>query len=338
MKKLLFKRLTSLVICVVLLFSVTANHVKAAEAVDRSLYLSEKISTAVELGIPPEEVLENLSDSEVQVLIDKYKSYGDSNISYFSLEAQNNPEVKIIDNLADIYYDYYMENGTFPEVVNLDQVYNSNQIASDMVTSSIAIDNYSTFMKDLGYTYTIQQIAAQLVQIGSYIGIGSALAFLDLASLIVGMGLLTFSYVAIAYSAIAVGTNNLILRWYIREANNLLNARTTTAAVIVQKERGAEYWEAFLVDYYGKGGIRISREITQAEGLAIIALDSSYRNVFTYDFGHAAYIATVASPKYGFSMDNPHNPNKQEFNMYHVHANKATGISGNTHIFYIPGI
>ncbi|BCJ93229.1 hypothetical protein acsn021_07980 [Anaerocolumna cellulosilytica] len=334
MKKIVFKRLMSLVICVILLFSITANHVNAAEA-DKIQYLSEKISTAVESGTPPEEVLENLSISEVQVLIDKYKSYGNSEASYFSEEVQNHPEVKIIDDLADEYYDYYMEHGTFPEEVNLDKDY-SNQIEADVVISSFASSDYSIFMRDLGYTFTIQQIAAQLVQIGSYIGIGSALAFLDLAALIVGMGLLTFTYVAIAYSAVAVGANNLILRWYTREANNLLNARTTTAAVIAEKEQGTEYWEAYLVDYAGQGGIRVTRAITQTDALVIIAQNSSYRSVFTFDFGHAAYIATVASPIYGFTMDNPHKPEKR-FNMYHVHANIAPQTSGNTHIFYIPG-
>jgi len=113
------------------------------------------------------------------------------------------------------------------------------------------------------------------------------------------MGLITFTSIVIAYSAIAVGANNLILTWYPRAANNLLNARTSTAAIIVQKQQGAEYWLVFLVNYEGMGGIRVSDTLTLTKALAIVKANLIDPNVFTYDVSHACYLGTQASPRYG---------------------------------------
>lgn len=100
------------------------------------------------------------------------------------------------------------------------------------------------------------------------------------------MGLIAFTSITIAYSAVAVGANNLILTWYTMSAQNLLNARTTTAAVLAQKENGVNYWRTWLVSYSGMGGIQVDTPINENDAI-IISENNFMKNVLAADFSLA---------------------------------------------------
>lgn len=341
MNKRLFKRLTSVILCVIMIFSVNASHANAAEVKGQNQRLlqqvNDKINAAVEQNISPENILENLSDSDIEILKNSYINISENkNLNYgFSAEVLNNPEIEIIDNLAKEYYDYYEIYGEFPDSDT--QNYNSKSGKSELISPSYTYTgDISELMKDVGYTFTISEIAKQLVSIGSYIKIGEAFAFLNLVALVIGMGLITFTAMVIAYSAVAVGANNLILTWYINSASNLLNARTTTAAVVIERQRGVIYWAAYLVDYMGLGGIRVAEPLTFDKALAKIHANNSYAGVFTYEVNIASHLATQASPIFGWVKDPAHNVKKQIYNLPHLHIRiNATGDHGNTHIWFL---
>lgn len=329
MSKKFLKRIIATFLCVIILICTNGNHVFAAEGVLNQEYLqiNKKINEELEKNIPPEEIFENLSEAEINTLMEVYGTQENSSLSYgFVSEVVNNPEVKLIDDLASTYYDYYEEHGELPESIDL------NTDKSDLIATYDTGD-YSMIMKDLGYIYTVDQIAKQLVQIGAYLKIGSALEFLGLLSLVVGMGLIAFVSVAVAYCAVAVGANNLILTWYIREAQNLLNARTSTATLIAQKEQGAQFWDAYLVNYSGMGGIRVERVLTKEEALGIVRLDKTNPNVLAISYNLAGMLGTTAFGV-GFKLDPPHNDEKP-LNFRHVHAYTKPGVKGFTHIFYL---
>ncbi|WFR58145.1 hypothetical protein QA584_03520 [Anaerocolumna sp. AGMB13025] len=341
MNKRFFKRITSIMLCVIMFFCINASHVNAADIKSQNQRLlqkvNDKINTAVEQNIAPEDIIVNLSDSDIEILKNSYSAVSESeNLNYgFSKDVLNNPEVEIIDNLAKEYYEYYTAYGEFPNSDSL--INNSQNITPSLITPAYSYaGDYSELMKGLGYTFTVDQIARQLVSIGTYINIGSAFPFLDLVALIAGMGLITFTAIVIAYSAVAVGANNLILTWYVNSASDLLNARTTTAAVVVQKQQGAKYWSAYLVDYKGLGGIRVAEPITIDKAITKVLANNSYAGVFTYEINIATHLAQQASPIYGYKKDPAHNSGKQIYNLPHVHIRmNASGTPGLTHIWYL---
>lgn len=332
----ILRKIVSVIVCVTLLVCITNSDAVTAEAALNESYLqiNQKICKELENGVLPEMVFENLSESEIGILMNTYDSNQDKQNYGFSAEVANSSEVRQIDELANNYYNYYVVQDSVSSSINLYDTILNNSFSEKLAVSSTA--DYSMFMKDLGYTFTVQQIAAQLVSIGVYMNIGGAMPFLSLAALIVGMGLIAFTAITVAYCGVAVGVNNLILTWYINSSNNLLNARTRTATLVAQKEQGVIYWEAYLVNYEGKGGITITRPVTENEALGIVKINLINPNVFAVSLSAALYLGSKASPQYGIKMDEPHNVAVQPFNLYHVHANTGPGIQGNTHIFYIP--
>lgn len=76
--------------------------------------------------------------------------------------------------------------------------------------------------------------------------------------------------------------------------------------------------------------------MTENDALGLVKLNLNNPNVFAVSLNAALYLGSKASPQYGITMDKPHNADVQPFNLYHVHANTAPGVSGKTHIFYIP--
>lgn len=334
MSKKFLKKFISTFLCAIILICTNGNHVGAAERVLNQEYLqiNKKINTELEKNIPPEEIFENLSEAEINTLMEVYGTQENSSLNYgFISEVVNNPEVKLIDDLASTYYDYYVEHGELPVSVDLNKDINSD--SSDLVTTYAAAD-YSMIMKDIGYTYTVEQIAAQLVAIGTYLKISSALPFLNLLALVVGMGIIAFTAITVAYCAVAIGANDLILTWYIREAQNLLNARTSTATLVAQKEQGAQFWDAYLVNYSGMGGIRVGRVLTKEEAIGIVKMNQINPNVLAINFSLAGMLGTEAF-RVGFKPDEPHYTDTYPLNMIHVHAYTKPGILGITHIFYL---
>jgi len=318
-----------------MLISINASYVNAADLnslSQRQLQnVNDKINDAIKQNMAPEDILENLSESDIEVLKRSYSnSYESESMSHgFSEEILNKQEVKIIDNLAKEYYDYYTIHDEFPN--------SSKNSSSGIISPASAYGaDYSEVMKDVGYVITVEEIAKQLVAIGKYIKIGEAFAFLNLVALIVGMGLITFTAMVIAYSAVAVGCNELILTWYTNSASNLLNARTTTAALVVEKQQGTKYWAAYLVNYSGLGGIRVAEPLSIDKAIGKVLANNSYAGVFTYEINLASYLAGQASPIFKYFRDNAHNTGKQIFNLPHFHiytdANRTHGL---THIWYL---
>lgn len=324
------KKVISLVISVTLVLSFSCEAVRASGMYNPEIKYSdvnEKICKLFDDNIEPTTIFQGLSDNEIEILKNEYTINTASNY-FFDEEVLNNPEIKLIDDLANQYYNEYLITGELPDV-------NQKNIKGVDIMTANAYASNSDIISQIGYTFTVSQIAAQLVAIGQYLGIGAALSFLNLVSLIVGMGILTFSYIAVAYSAVAVGANNLILQWYARSWDQLNSSSNITARVIVEKEQGTQYWVAYLSNYFGLGGITIATKINRKDAVDIIIGNKINPNVFTFSGTLASSICAEAST-IGMSLghDAHTQDGKYPMNMKHFHKAITATTSATTHAFY----
>lgn len=144
--------------------------------------------------------------------------------------------------------------------------------------------------------------------------------------------------IAIAYAAIAVTVNELILTWYVYSGVNLTAARQNTVAIVAQYDSGTRYWIAYLADYYGLGGIRIADPIPHTFAQEIVLRNNMFDNVFAMNYSDAVFLATYAYGN-GFFGPEAHRDGGKILNMQHVHARLIHGGRGNCHVFFaIPSI
>ncbi|BCJ93641.1 hypothetical protein acsn021_12100 [Anaerocolumna cellulosilytica] len=341
MNKKILKKAISIFICIILVLLPNINYANAAsskELVDNLDYLklNKKILNEIDNNTAPEVIIENLSVDEINILQSAYETSTESTYTGFNGEVTNNPEIQIIDNLASEYYEYYVVYGELPKIDSEYTPLADNYLMDNntFITTNSYAGDYSELMKQLGYTFTLSDIAMHLVQIGNYLNIGSALPFLNLVALIVGMGFIVIGTIAIAYSAVAVGANNLILQWYTNASVNLTLARQNTAAIIAQRENGAKYWRAYLANWGGLGGIRVGDPISLETAASLIRVNTMSTNVFTYDY---FYAITAANAAYGYGASGPECHNSVYLlNFQHVHALLSPNINhhGKSHIFF----
>ena len=308
MKNLLLKRSIALFVCLTLIISLcNGNIVKANTVNDNSLIGSATI---------------------------------------FNEDIVNDPEVALIDSIAKEYYNYFKDNNIEEEIYTIATDISSGKeisVLPNVTTNSISpfssvfsdgVLDYSYYVKEVtGQTFTLSQIGIQLAALGTKLNLGAALPFLEFLALLAGGIILTLT-IAILYSAIAVGVNDLILTWYQYSSVNLTAAKQNTMAIVAQQKNGAKYWRAYLANYGGLGGIAISDPITYSQASELVKLDMSTVNVFAFNYSDAAYLATYA---YGFGFTNPeaHRDNGKILNMQHVHAYITQGkIHGKCHIFF----
>lgn len=319
-----FSKKLSLLLCLLLFlssFMANYNIAKASSLEQKYSIVQKKITTQLENNVDPTSIMENLSSDDIQILLDFYSQNDSSIVSTYGFKPNivNHPEVKKIDSIANEYFAYFTNTGEIPTVYE-----------------TYAALTYSEIMGQLDYTYTYNQIAIHLVSIASYMGLSSAFPFLSLVALVAGIGLIGFSSLVIAYSAIAVGTNNLISTWYIKHYRELEDSRQITAAVITQKENGARYWRCTLSNIGGLGGIKVHEVIQEYKAISLIIDNNYFQNVLAVDVTTAGHVATLASPLYGFTMDSAHDAGKYPLNRPHFHIIRdRMQTHGLTHIFYI---
>lgn len=96
---------------------------------------------------------------------------------------------------------------------------------------------------------------------------------------------------------------------------------------------GARYWQAFLTNYEGLGGITVANPITYHDADLIVKMDNSVNDLFTMHFNDTRILATNAYGN-GFIGAEAHRGNGQVLNMQHVHAKLVGGAHGLCHIFF----
>ncbi len=199
--------------------------------------------------------------------------------------------------------------------------------------------DYSVIIKELGYSFSLNEIARQLVLIGSSIKLGAAFPFIELAAIVAGAFIVTLS-IAILYCAAMVATNDLICGWYLYSTEQVKEASRVTAAVVAQYQSGTRFWMAYCVDWGGLGGIAISTQIKLDTAAAIVMGERTMGiDVFCMTWNDAemvvARVGEVSAQYSGIaSVVQVHREKGQVLNMQHIHAMKTSGEQGNTHIFF----
>lgn len=318
--------------------------------------VNKKIVEACANSVAPSEIFKSLTEEEVQILYDYYVDV--PAVTVFSEEIQNSDEVAYIDALANQYYDELERRGeieNIPEMSQqeIDELFDSIEVSMVPNASRAAIcyepENPCAILQILGYTYTILQVSKQLVTLGVTIGFSAAFPFLELAALIVGAVIITMS-VAILYCAAATAANDLIFGWYYNSKTKVKEANETTALVVAQHQSGAQFWEAFRRDWFGLGGIIITRPILLDTAKSYIKnnqITDTFPDVFCVkktdafelinEMKYAVPTENNSSKKRFSGIASPseaHRDKNKIFNMQHVHAMYIEGGHGHTHIFY----
>lgn len=251
------KKLLSAFLCAILLVSQLYCEYVLASNNDATTYeqVNRKIVDAYAQGEDPVEILTGLTEEEAKVLSCYYADY--PTVSVFSEEILESDEIKYVDNLAAEYYNALEKSGQLEALADMsveeaNKVFDSTDITQPLSTSRAAQyyepADYSAIIKTLGYTFSFDQIARQLVLIGSSINLGAAFPFIELTAIVAGAFIVTFS-IAVLYCAAMVATNELICGWYLYSTAEVEASTRETARVVADYQSGKRYWLAHLANW-----------------------------------------------------------------------------------------
>lgn len=343
-----FKRLLSVFLCMT--FLVSQFYCEQVSASDNAVLITyeqvnQKIVDAYENGVDPTEIFEGLSDAEVQILSSYYADVPAASV--FSEEVLENDEIEYIDALAAQYYNALESNGQIEALAGMsademDELFDSVELPETLNVSRAASyyepADYSAVIKTLGYSYTLEQIARQLVALGSTINLGAAFPFIELAAIVAGAFIVTLS-IAVLYCAAAVAANELVCGWYLYNTSQVKEASRVTAAVVAQHQSGTKYWRAIRADWGGMGGILIADAITINTAARIVGMDTGAVDVFSMTLNDAEmlveYVGNTFENFSGIaSVVQVHYRDDHPLNMQHIHAMTGKQEQGKTHIFF----
>ena len=336
-----FKRILSAFLCTVLLISqFYCDQALANDNIVIPTYeqVNKKIVDAYDRGEDPLEILESLSEEEAQILCSYYE---DCLATSTYSEAYSDDEAEYIDTLAAEYYNALEESG------QIDILSDVSLEEADVIFDSLDIPqtyaslDYSASMQEFGYSFTYEQIARQLVLIGTTINFGAAIPFLNLFAIVAGVLIVTLT-VAVLYCAAASTANELIGNWYLYNKEQIKASTLATAAVIAESQKGTKYWTAHRIDVNGKGGILIGAKIDpNTAALIVIANEKGIANpdVFCLRMNDAHLLVEMVGQKDPANFTKIASPlhlhnDIKVFNMPHVHAMLKSGKQGFINIFF----
>lgn len=341
------KRFLSAFLCTALLVSqFYCDHVMASDNAVVLTYeeINQKIVDAYERGEDPAEIMAGLTEEEAQILSSYYSSW--QPVSLLPEEILEDDEVGYIDMLAAEYYNALEDAGQLEVLDNIsleeaDKLFDSLEVPQPYAAEYYVPSDYCAIIKNLGYTFTFNQIARQLVLIGNSINLGAAFPFIELTAIVAGAFIVTFS-VAVLYCAAMVATNELVCGWYLYNTTEVNDSTKETARVVVEYQSGERFWMAHRADWKGMGGIAISVPITIDSAVTIVIGDEPMGlNVFCVNLNDAKMLVQrtgeLHSIKYSQSSSpvQVHRNDGKILNMQHIHAMiRDTGEQGKTHIFF----
>lgn len=258
------------------------------------------------------ETFEGLSDAETQTLSSYYADVPAASV--FSEEVLENDEIEYIDALAAQYYDALESNGQIEALAGMsademDELFDSVELPEALNVSRAASyyepADYSAVIKTLGYSYTLEQIARQLVALGSTINLGAAFPFIELVAIVAGAFIVTLS-IAVLYCAAAIAANELVCGWYLYNTSQVKEANEMAAAIVATNRE----------------------EITAPDVFCVMQNDAAMLVQKVGETYAAMGFSTVPSPV------QVHQRDKYPLNMQHIHAMLISGKQGHTHIFF----
>lgn len=285
----------------------------------------------------------NLSVSDTETSIE-YSIDDDiiSNEEAFEEIASLEDELAALDELAQYYYDYYMENECFPE-----------EDVAETYSMSVSFSEALSILSDAGITTTIKDLSTLAAELGILANLDGPLPALDLVACLLGLYFIATSDYGYSFSEIkrlynsseeaqtlageAVATKKATVR------TNIAVAYAMAYAVAVsERNDGAEYFRCKRNNGIG-GGVVVKEAITFEEAIEVVILEK--KDVYCTSKSAASALASAAktqikasassTDKVTIKQDNPHNLKKQPLNLPHYHI-EVNGDHSNTpsHIFY----
>jgi len=288
--------------------------------------VNQKIISLLEQGYTQDQVKEQLSDSEFQILIDTYRGFHgkslnstetlkQSMVENFESESEMDVYIRRVEGLASYYQDYYEKNGHFPL---------ESEGIQTMATT------YDPSLVKLGYYVTEQALAQQLATLG--ILCSATFPYLALITFLVGVTLL--ADVVFDYYGNSTAVDNQIITWYKNSQTRARFTSTSSIEFVVQAVVYKNlYWRAHLTDFQGFGGLTVDTPMSLSSAAAWLGLNGVNTNTYTIKFGDAYTAALTAGDGSALPAHDPVKYLERPLNKPHFHGYR-NGIRMNSHSFY----
>lgn len=252
---------------------------------------------------------------------------GSPTFAFQSPEIQE--ELKELDTLAKEYYDYYIENGSFPS---------NNTSTYAYISSSFQV---VTILSGAGISISVGDLAQLAAKMGILAGIDGPLPVGDVCAIMLGVTFIIYSGLDY-YKLINLHRNREAVGQAVRETvyslpatENAKKAITTSKVYADNARIGHKYFACSLNDGSG-GGIIIEGPIN--ETVAISRLKRNFANYNSNVFSVSSSLAYDIATKAGHGaakLNSAHHIFNQPLNLPHYHPTDSRGEQTNSHSFFI---
>lgn len=273
--------------------------------------------------------LDNGTDTSIEYCIDD--EYAENQELFEEIKSLDE-EIADLDELAQYYYDYYNEHGTFP-------------LENEISTLSVSNSKVVSLLASAGITTTTSKIAELAASIGALGLLDGPAPVLDILAIILGIYFVASSDYNYSFTEIkrlnnkseeiqsaasdAVTTKKQTVRTNVAEA-----LAAAYAVALSNRNNNVKYYACERNDGIG-GGVIILNPLSFDKALARV-LDKD--DVYCIDRGAALQLAEEASlaiPGSTVKRDSAHNLANQPLNLphYHIEINGSHNTTL-THIFF----
>jgi len=295
--------------------------------------IDDKTKSLLEKGLDPKDVISETSKYDLKKLTSIYKqidqssevdnssnNFEDSINNLLESKGYNAKEyIQQIDDKAKEYAEYYKKYNKFPK---------DDIIKPDRSVAMTAV-SYDPALAAIGYSVTSAALAEQLATLTTICA--TAFPYIALIALLIGATVLVSSIIYDYYDHYSEVNDNVI-GWYTGKETKtriLKSSADTQTLVSYRVLYNIKYWQAFLVDFAGLGGIAIGSILTESQ--AIARLQADYMN--TYAVLESDAVAVAYKAGVGAIKHSAHNEGTKILNKPHYHP-IINGTQTHSHSFF----
>jgi hypothetical protein len=291
--------------------------------------INKKTIDLLQRGVSPNEIQNILPEKDIASLNNIYKEIDNSVISSTSeleenirkfLNEKGYPETYIKDLESDVeeYQKHYKMFGTFPE--------NESKKAEVMSTT------YDPVLLSMGYTVTTAVLTQQLATLGTICA--TAFPYIALIALLAGVTILV-AVIIYDYCENYSDINDQIIDWYGTSAESrVLNASSSTRDLVLYRTLyGIKYWEAYLVNFAGLGGLAVGSPLSQGAAVSRLRCNSMHLNTYAVLYTDAFEAAAVAGGNTPY-YNSAHTSDGKILNKPHYHPVRPNNQRCDSHSFF----
>lgn len=292
--------------------------------------INNKTIKLLNKGLSPEEIEKSISKRDKERLFEIHKEIDslstetssdlEKNIlNYLEKEGYSKDYIYNIETKAKEYKEYYKKHQTYPA-------------EKDSQVGVMSTVTYDPVLLSMGYAVTTTAVAQQLATLGTICA--TAFPYIALIALLAGCTILVGSIIYDYYDNYS-DVNDNIIDWYGSSVKQrvLKSSADTRSFVLYKILYGITYWEAYLVDFAGLGGIAVGAPLTLSQAASRLCINNAYYNVYSLTSSTAIVPASIAGSG-GAIYHSAHISDGKILNKPHYHPVNYNGEKMKTHSFF----